>query len=120
MQGRHTKPTITPAATTPRHASGAVTWIDRDRAVVARRSVEGTIDVSTIRRETCGAPFLARVAHAIGDPDRVVITGAGALRTALEREYVAIYQRPERLLDEDATAGATEAALLERLRELSD
>jgi hypothetical protein len=41
------------------------------------------------------------------------------MRTALERQYVAIYQRPERLVDVEESGPLTRHELVERLRELA-
>ncbi len=121
MQGRHPRPTIAPPVATRRHPTGAITWIDRDHALIARRSREGAIDVASVRRDTPDASsYLGRIVHEIGDRDRVVILGPGSLRTELEREYVTIYHRPDRLIDVEPASEMTEAELVARLRELSD
>ncbi len=121
MQGRHPRPRIASPAAAPRHATGAITWIDRDRALVARRAEDGVVDVSDIRRDPAEpASFLAHVAHEIGDRDRVVIVGPGSLRTELEREYVTIYHRPDRLVDVEPASDMSEAELVRRLNELAD
>lgn len=121
MQGRHPRPRIAPSGGTRLHPTGAITWIDRERAVVARRGPGGEIDVAAVRRDVPGAgSFLARVAHEIGDRDRVVILGPGSLRTELEREYVTIYHRPDRLVDVEPASEMSEADLVQRLRELAD
>ncbi|HYM85073.1 MAG TPA: hypothetical protein VEY67_13085 [Candidatus Dormibacteraeota bacterium] len=119
MQGRHPRPRI--ASPRPdRRPTGAITWIERDRALVARRGPAGDVDVAAIGRDVSDPEsFFARVAHEIGDRDRVIVVGPGSLRTRLEREYVAIYQRPERLVDVEPTARLSEADLVERLRDLS-
>jgi hypothetical protein len=106
----------------PRPHSSAITWIDRRHALVARTMPSGAIDVTEIDvTETAdGTPSnLIRVADAIGDRERVVITGSLGMRTALEREYVAIYQRPDRLVDVEPDAPLSRRELVERLRELA-
>jgi hypothetical protein len=121
MQGRHPRPSIAVSPTSRRHATGAITWIDRDGALIARRGGDGTIDVTAVRRAPGEAsPFLARVAHEIGDRDRVVIMGPGPTRTELEREYVAVYHRPDRLVDVEPAGEMSETDLLDRLHELAD
>jgi hypothetical protein len=108
--------------TVPRPRSSAVTWIDRSRAVVARTTAFGAVDVTEIvlspSRPEAG-PALARVADVIGDRERVLITGTPDMRTALEREYVAIYRRPERLIDVEPAAPMTRAELVARTLELA-
>ncbi len=106
-----------PEAPCPR--TGAVTWIDAKRALVARSSADGTTVVNEVRRSARRrdplGPFLARVVDEIGDRDRVVILGPDAMRVELEREYVAINRRPDRLVDVEAAPEADEAALRARL-----
>jgi len=122
MQGRHQPPTITLPTTTadPLRRTGAVTWIDGGQALVGRKTAGGWVDVATVHAEAPDDPrtYLARVAHEIGDADRVMIIGPDALRTELEREYVSIYRRPERLLDVAHVKTLTEDELIERLRDL--
>ena len=127
MQRRHRTPTIsTPVPTGPtadwlRHPTGAITWVGTDHALVARRSADDEIDIAAIERETAGdrERYLARIAKQIGARDRVLIMGPDALRTELEREYVAIYHRPDRLVDVEPATEPSEAELVARLRELS-
>lgn len=120
MHGRPKRETTT---TPVRPAGSAVTWIDASHAVVARTEAAGTVAVETIRHETAPGQmdtFLARVAHEIGDRDRVVIMGPGSMRTALEREYVTIYHRPDRLLDVEPAGPVTADELIARVRDLGD
>jgi hypothetical protein len=123
MQGRHTpiQPAAAPAPAGLRRI-GAITWISPDRAIVARRAASGWVDVARVENPTPGLemPYLARVAHEIGDADRVVVLGRGDVRTELEREYVRIYQRPERIIDAETTDEPSEAALVERLRAMPE
>ena len=62
---------------------------------------------------TATTPVLAEIAHCIGEVDRVLVLGTDDLRTALEREIVAIGHRPETIRDavlegpvDEAVAGA--------------
>lgn len=106
----------------PRPHSSAVTWIDRKHAIVARTMPSGAIDVTELAmpRDAAGdAPALTRVADVIGNRERVVIAGSAGMRTALERQYVAIFQRPDRLVDVEPDGPMTRTDLVERLRELS-
>jgi nitrous oxide reductase len=109
------------SATLSRPAGSAVTWIDAGHAIVARTGKAGTVMVETIEHEAPRGEldtYLARVAHEIGDRDRVVILGPGSMRTALEREYVTIYRRPDRLLDVEPAGPVTADELVERVRDL--
>ncbi len=120
MHGRSKRAESTP---TKRRAGSAVTWIDAGHAIVARTEGAGTVGVQTIEHETPVGEldtYLARVAHEIGDRDRVVILGPGSMRTALEREYVTIYHRPDRLLDVEPAGLVTTNDLVERVRHLNN
>lgn len=97
----------------------AAVWIDDRRAMVARTGDGGEIWNATIdRAEEIELAYLARVVHAIGDRRRVAILGPGPLRLALEREYVAIVHRPDRLVDVEHAEAMSETDLVERLRGL--
>jgi hypothetical protein len=97
-----------------------VVWIDARRALVTRISPDGMVSSGTLERgvdeETA---FLARVVKAIGDRARVVILGPNATRLALEREYVAIHHRPDRLIDVQPSGPLDKAQLERRVRELA-
>jgi hypothetical protein len=101
----------------------AVVWIDRGHALVATTVRDGGIVVSEVTRRggevAPDANYLARVVERIGDRERVVILGPGEARLALEREYVAIYRRPERLVDVEPSGPLDRGALIERLRTLA-
>lgn len=103
------------------HPSGAVTWIDSTRAIIARTGRNGGISVKVVRPDPDlvdeRIPFLSQVADEIGDRDRVVIMGPDAMRVELEREYVMIFQRPDRIIDVE-TSGPTEQTELVRRLEL--
>ncbi len=100
--------------------SGAVAWIDRTCAIVARTAADGSIALFRIEAGDAPlAPFLGRVTGAIGDRERVQVLGSDAMRIELEREYVAIYRRPERLVDVGSAPRADEADLVRRLEQLT-
>jgi len=90
-----------------RHAAvpeAAVVWVDRAHAVTIH--VEGDGRVSIVSLALPGASAgdeenlaLHSVIEAIGDAPRVILLGDPETRTALEREYVAIWRRPERLVE---------------------
>jgi hypothetical protein len=62
--------------------------------------------------------YLARIVEEIGDRERVVVLGPDAYKVQLERQYVAINGRPERLTDGSAAAETPAPDLLARLDEL--
>jgi hypothetical protein len=98
----------------------AVAWINGRHAMVARMTAEGRISTSSIERGLDAEwRYLIKVVHAIGDQERVVILGPSSVRLLLEREYVAIYHRPDHLVDVELGTAADEAMLIDRLRELA-
>jgi hypothetical protein len=98
----------------------AVAWIDRRRAMVARMSEHGRISTSAIERGLDPeSAYLAKVVHAIGDQERVMILGPSSVRLLLEREYVTIHHRPDHLVDVEVATGIDESTLIDRLHELS-
>jgi hypothetical protein len=112
----HQAPPLDPADVHP----CAVTWIDDHAAVVAVLDANGRVSTCTITRGTHPAEsFLSLVVRAIGERERVVILGQGWARLALEREYVAIYKRPEHLVDVERSDSVLEIDLIRRLRELA-
>jgi hypothetical protein len=86
------------------------------RGGVADAHTSHEVEIPSIAAIT--PPALAEVAHAIGEVDRVLVMGTEDLRTALEREIVAIGHRPETILEASPPGPMTEAALVERLRRL--
>jgi hypothetical protein len=101
-------------------APSAVAWINGRQAIVARTDRTGRTSTCEIERgvEPEGS-YLALVVRAIGDRDRVVILGPSSMRLALEREYVAIYHRPERLVDVEPAGLVTADELVDRVRGLA-
>ena len=101
-------------------ARGAVVWINGRQADVATMSGDGRITTCEIKRGASSEPaYLALVVRMIGDRSRVVILGPSTTRLALEREYVTIFHRPDRLLDVEPAGRSTTAELVERLRALA-
>jgi len=99
----------------------AVVWVNGRQASIARISPNGATSTCELERGLEGEPaYLAGVVRAIGDCERVVILGPGSARLALEREYVAVYHRPERLVDVEPAGPMTRVELVERLRALVD
>ncbi len=101
----------------PTHAA-AVIWLDRTHALVARgrggRSVITEID----RDIDPESRYLTRIAQEAADCDRVVIMGPDASRIAFEREYVCLYQRPDRLIDVGLSFSPDGRELVDQLRVL--
>jgi hypothetical protein len=105
-----------PEATAP----SAVVWIDGREAVVAAMSRDGIISTCEISRGWLPeSSYLAQVVRVIGDRKRVVILGPGAVRLALEREYVAIFRGPDRLVDVEPEGPVSSEELMDRLRILA-
>lgn len=111
--------TLEPVAprTTP---SSAVVWISGRQAIVATLSDDGRISTYEINRTLEPEPsYLALVVRAIGDRERVAILGPSSARLALEREYVTIFRRPDRLIDVEPAGEIDPEQLIERLRALA-
>ena len=112
--------TPTEDPTLPRATASAVVWVDATRAIVA--SVEGDGQTSTCdinRGSLHESGYLEQVVRAVGDRRRVMILGPDAERLALEREYVAVYHRPERLVDVEPAQVVSRDELLELARTLA-
>jgi hypothetical protein len=104
----------------PNVSTAAVAWIDDQEALVARMGPEGRISTcGIVRGDEPEGDFLAQVVRAIGDRERVVLLGPDAERLELEREYVLVYRRPDRLVDVEPAGRVDPEALVARLRELA-
>lgn len=100
--------------------TGAVVWINHRRANVATMNADGRVSTYQVNRGPKPEPsFLALVVRAIGDRERVMILGLGSARLALEREYVAIFRRPDRLVDVEPAGVIDAEMLVDRLRALT-
>jgi len=100
--------------------SSAVVWINERHAIVARTQGENRISMADVARGAEGeTQYLAHVVHEIGDRERVVIVGASPIRLALEREFVAISHRPDRLIAAPPSARDDGAEIVDRLRRLA-
>lgn len=98
----------------------AVVWINGRGAIVARMDSDATVSTRNIERTLeAESLFLDLVVRAIGDRERVLILGPSSVRLELEREYVAIFQRPDRLIDVEPAGPVDEAELIDRVRELA-
>jgi hypothetical protein len=115
-----TPTTLPPTDPSSRRVPSAVVWIDARRAVVATMNEKGRISSRALDRgDDPEAPFLARVVHAIGDRERVIMLGPDMVRLALEREYVAIFHTPDRLVDVEPSGPVYKDQLEDRVRELA-
>lgn len=95
----------------------AIAWIDGDQAIIARVGADGRESTCDITRGSLPEPaYLALVVRAIGDRQRVLILGPSDLRLGLEREYVSIYRRPDRLVDVEPSGPVDRETLIEQLR----
>jgi hypothetical protein len=98
----------------------AVVWIDDSKAIVATMSDDGR--VSTCEFERGWLPevaYLAQVVRVIGDRERVAILGPSSMRLLLEREYVTVFHRPDRLVDVEPAGPVPADELVERVRALA-
>jgi len=105
----------------PAQRHNAAVWIEPGRALVVR-DVEGggtdTLEIGIPSQPAVVPPALAVVAHHVGHADRVLILGQAELRTALEREIVAIGHRPEAIREAIVEGPVDRDVLLGRLRRL--
>jgi hypothetical protein len=101
-------------------APSAVVWINGREASVVAVSSDGRISTCDISRGWLPEPsYLAQVVRVIGDRQRVMILGPSSMRLALEREYVAIYRRPDRLVDVEPAGPLSAEELVDRVRALA-
>lgn len=107
-------------ARTPSGAK-AIVWIGDGRALVVRDAGDRVDQAVVTLPVVPGAtpPALADVAHRIGTVDRVVIMGAEDLRTALEREIVAIGHAPDTIREAVLEGPVEPEVLLAHLRRLA-
>jgi hypothetical protein len=111
-----------PSLRSVRTGVNAVVWIDRGGAIVVRGTGTGepaSLELPLPASDAATPPVLAEIAHQVGDADRVLVLGAEDLRTALEREIVAIGHRPEAIRDERQLTRPDRDTLVDRLRRLA-
>lgn len=115
--------TTRPRPVTHRTGTGvnAVVWIEPGRAIVVRGGDDehATLELPVPHVPTALPPALAEITHRIGDVDRVLVLGTEDLRTALEREIVAIGHRPDMIREAAVEGPVDEAMLVARLRRLA-
>jgi hypothetical protein len=101
-------------------APSAVAWVNGREAVVALMSPDGHISTCEISRGWLPeSSYLSQVVRVIGDRQRVVILGPSSVRLALERAYVAMFRRPDRLVDVEPSGPVSLGDLVDRLRMLA-
>ena len=99
--------------------TAAVAWVDPVRAFIATTTPGGSILVEEIRADDAAeTPYLARIVDEIGDSDRVVILGPSEERVLVEREYSAVFHRPDRIIDVEHVERITEHELVTRLHQV--
>ena len=92
----------------------AVVWLDEQHAIVARRDPADRISTTEVRRRQQPEPrYLASVVHEIAGQQHVLVIGPAPIRLALERRFVAVTHRPDRLISRSGTARAEGARLIE-------
>ncbi len=113
-----TPPTMDPTVS---HATpSAVVWIDEDGAVIASVDGDGQTAVCDFTRGALPTSrYLEQVIRAMGDRRRVMILGPDTARLALEREYVAVFHRRERLIDVEQSPSLDMDELLDLARLLA-
>jgi hypothetical protein len=100
--------------------SSTIVWIDERHAIVASTTSEGGMTTKRVDRGAgLETEYLAHVVHEVGDRPIVSIVGPSNVRIALEREFVAISHRPERLVGIPMAKRDAEAQILERMRRLA-
>jgi len=100
------------------HPHAAVIWVDGWHALVAS-AVQGHPRVTEIDREAEPEhDYFVRVARAADDCERLMILGPGTTREAFEREYAALFRRPDRFVDAETSPPATERELMDRLHQI--
>ena len=111
--------TVEPVVSRSSSAS-AVVWINGRQAIVATMSADEQVFTCEINRGLSPeSAYMALVVRAVGDRQRVVILGPSSARLALEREYVSIYHRPDRIVDVEPAGVVNTEDLVARLRALA-
>jgi hypothetical protein len=109
-----------PVADTCPPTPSAVVWISGRDATLVEMEADGHILTCEITRGGWSKPlYLAQVVRSIGDRQRLLILGPNSMRSALEREYVAMFRRRDRLVDVEPAGVVSRQELVDRLRMLS-
>lgn len=94
----------------------AVVCIDDGHATVCRSEAGDRQSVVEIGRGTDPESlFLAHVVHELDEGERVMIVGSSRVRLALEREFVSISHRPDRLVAATPSVRAGGLAIVDRV-----
>lgn len=98
----------------------AVVWLSGRHAVIAVGDMRpgGITSWTTERMVESRADFLVRVVRAIGASERVMVLGPASLRLAVQRAYVGVTHRPDRLMEVSRRGAVDPVALEERVRAL--
>jgi hypothetical protein len=100
-----------------RISPSAVVWVNSREATVVQITGDGRMSTFEISRGWLRkTPFLVQIVRAIGDQKRLLILGPGSIRLALEREYVSMFPRPERLVEVKASGPVDAPQLADRIR----
>ena len=100
----------------------AAVYIEPGRALIVRDLASGgtdTLEVGIPSQSAAVPAALAAVAHHVGQADRVLVMGQDDLRTALEREIVAIGHHPESIREVLTDGVVDRELLLGKLRRLA-
>lgn len=110
---------MTATRTAPEQRPDAVVWIDERRAIVAQTAPDGIATVEIRRATEPETRFLGRVVHELGSSEHVMIVGPADVRLALERRYVSISHRPDRLIAAPVGARIAGAQVIDRFERLA-
>lgn len=96
----------------------AVVWLSHREAIVGSTWRRGD-RVTSLERDELEplSAFLNRVLDQVGDAGPVIVVGPEAARLELERAYVSMYRRPDRLLDVAAPVRLSAPEILARLHQ---
>jgi hypothetical protein len=99
-------------------SSIGVVWVDARQALVAT-APEGRSRLTKVERAAdTEIAFMLRIARMTADCDRLIVMGPDAAKLAFERECVALYRRPDRVMDMAAELMPDPDALIAQLRRL--
>lgn len=94
----------------------SVVWIDERHAIVAQRDPAGGISTVEIRRlRQPESRYLGHVVHEIGGHEHVMVVGPQPIRLALERRFVSVGHRPDRLIAAPLPARSGDAVIVDRI-----
>jgi hypothetical protein len=102
--------------------ANAVVWLGHGRALVLRDGGPDGLDEAEVVLPDFPAATpvaLAEIAHRIGAVDRVLVLGTEDLRTALEREIVAIGHAPDTIREAAIEGPVDRDVLIAKLRRLA-